>query len=67
MYTRAHAGLPYTEFFVTVLALYTRVLNSVLVEVDHVGWSLFVKNSAQAADVFRGTWPSHQNSITPQS
>ena len=38
-------------------ALYSSV-KTVLVEVDHVGWSLYLKNSAQAADIFWGTWPT---------
>ena len=43
MYMRVHAGLPWTEFFVTALALYSSVKQlTVLVEADHVGWSPFI-------------------------
>ena len=60
MYMRAHAGLSWTEFFMTALALYSSVKQ---VEVGHIGWSyrmvpLHLKNSEQTADIFRGTWPT---------
>ena len=45
MYMRTHAGLLWTQFFITTLALYSSV-NTVLVEVDRVGWSPFISRIA---------------------
>ena len=58
-----HAGLPWTEFFMTALALYSNVkqYKSKLIMVP-----LRLNNSAQAADILWGTWPAQQRFYVSQ-